>query len=102
MIYHEISKIWRVSIFLLVVRKNNLKPKVSPHSNYDIGYLTAQQNTEVIERLKNKEYGNLDELVTDLEQGFGVIYSGSQKSEVCPMPYALFPRVPHMRARKAI
>jgi len=36
-------------------------------------------------------------------------YSGSQKSEVCPMPYALCPMpyalcpwVPHMRARKAI
>ena len=38
-----------------------------------------------------------------------LLYSGSQKSEVCPMPYALCPMpyalcpwVPHMRDRKAI
>jgi len=46
------------------------------------GYLTALQNTEVIEWLKNKEYWDLDELVTYLDQEFGVIYSLSQKDEV--------------------
>ena len=42
------------------------------------GYLTALQNTEVIEWLKNKEYWNLDELVTYLDLEFGVIYKSKQ------------------------
>jgi len=42
------------------------------------GYLTALQNPEVIEWLKNKEYWNLDELVTYLEREFGVIYKSKQ------------------------
>ncbi|MEG5176336.1 winged helix-turn-helix domain-containing protein, partial [Microcoleus sp. B3-D7] len=42
------------------------------------GYLTARENTEVIEWLKNKEYCNLDELVTYLDQEFGVIYKSKQ------------------------
>ena len=42
------------------------------------GYLTARQNTELIEWLKNKKYWNLDELVTYLEQEFGVIYKSKQ------------------------
>ena len=49
------------------------------------GYLTARQNTEVIEWLKNKEYCNLDELVTYLEPEFGVIYKSKQSY------YELFP-----------
>jgi putative transposase len=36
------------------------------------------QTTEVIEWLKNKEYWNLDELVTYLEQELGVIYKSKQ------------------------
>jgi putative transposase len=33
---------------------------------------------EVIEWLKNKEYWNLDELVTYLEREFGVVYKSKQ------------------------
>ncbi|MEG4943879.1 winged helix-turn-helix domain-containing protein [Microcoleus sp. F4-D5] len=42
------------------------------------GYLTGLKNTEVIEWLKNKEYWNLDELVTYVEREFGVVYKSKQ------------------------
>jgi putative transposase len=38
------------------------------------GYFTEQQTDVVVEWLKNKQYWNLDELVTYVEQEFGVIY----------------------------
>ena len=42
------------------------------------GYLTDGQNAALSEWLKNKEYWDLDELVTYLEQEFGVIYKSKQ------------------------
>ena len=41
------------------------------------GYLERQTDV-VVEWLKNKEYWNLDELVTYVEQEFGVIYKSKQ------------------------
>ena len=40
--------------------------------------MTARQNTQVIEWLKNKKYWDLDELVTYLDREFGVIYKSKQ------------------------
>jgi putative transposase len=40
--------------------------------------LTERQTDVVVEWLKNKEYWNLDELVTYVEQEFGVIYKSKQ------------------------
>ncbi|UNU25248.1 helix-turn-helix domain-containing protein [Microcoleus vaginatus] len=85
-IYHEISLILGVSNFFIGYWKKQFKTKgiggIKLGHKGSKGYLTALQNTEVLEWLKNKEYWNLDELVTYLEQEFGVIYSLSQKDEV--------------------
>ena len=76
-IYHEISKILGVSNFFIGYWKKQFKTKgiagIKLGHQGSKGYLIARQNTEVIEWLKNKEYGNLDELVTYLETEFGVI-----------------------------
>ena len=42
------------------------------------GYFTERQTDVVVEWLKNKEYWNLDELVTYVEQELGVIYKSKQ------------------------
>jgi putative transposase len=42
------------------------------------GYLTEGQTDVVVEWLKNKEYWELEELVTYIEQEFGVIYKSKQ------------------------
>ena len=42
-------------------------------------YLTERQTDVVVEWLKNKEYWNLDELVTYVEQELGVIYKSKQR-----------------------
>ncbi|MEG4272917.1 helix-turn-helix domain-containing protein [Microcoleus sp. M2_B4] len=76
-IYHEISKILGVSKFFIGYWKKQFKTKgidgLKLGQKGSKGYLTARPNTEVIEWLKNKESGNLDELVTYLELKFGVI-----------------------------
>ena len=81
-IYHEISKILGVSNFFVGYWKKQFKTKgiagIKLGHKGSKGYLTARQNTEVIEWLKNKEYWNLDELVTYLERGFGVVYKSEQ------------------------
>jgi putative transposase len=81
-IYHEISNILGVSNFFIGYWKKQFKTKGIARNKLghkgSKGYLTALQNTEVIELLKNKQYWNLDELVTYLEQEFGVIYKSKQ------------------------
>jgi putative transposase len=81
-IYHEISKILGVSNFFIGYWKKQFKTKgiagIKLGHKGSKGYLTARQNTEVIEWLKNKEYWNLDELVTYLEREFGVVYKSKQ------------------------
>ena len=81
-IYHEISNILGVSNFFIGYWKKQFKTKgiagIKLGHKGSKGYLTALQNTEVIEWLKNKEYWNLDELVIYLEQEFGVIYKSKQ------------------------
>ena len=42
------------------------------------GYLTPQSRAEVISWLKDKNYWNLDELVTHLDEKYGVIYQSKQ------------------------
>jgi putative transposase len=81
-IYQEISKILGVSNFFISYWKKQFKTKgiagIKLGHKGSKGYLTPRQNTEVIEWLKNKEYWNLDELVTYLEQEFGVIYKSKR------------------------
>ena len=77
-IYHEISRILGVSNFFINYWKKQFKTKgiagIKLGHKGSQGYLTALQNTEVSEGLKNKEYWNFAELVTYLEQDFGGIY----------------------------
>ena|SRR6476661_529712 len=81
-IYYEISNILGVSNFFMGYGKKQFKTKgiagIKLGHKGSKGYLTALQNTEVIESLKNKESWNLDELVTYLEQELGVIYKSKQ------------------------
>ena len=81
-LYHEISKNLGVSEFFVGYWKKQFKTKgiegIKLGHKGSSGYLTALQNTEVIEWLKNKEYWNLDELVTYLDREFGVIYKSKQ------------------------
>ncbi|MEG4288026.1 IS630 family transposase [Microcoleus sp. C2C3] len=81
-IYHEISKVLGVSNFFIGYSKKQFKTKgiagIKLEHKGSKGYLTARQNTEVIEWLKNKQSRNLDELVTYLEREFGVIYKSKQ------------------------
>ena len=81
-IYYEISRILGVSNFFIGYWKKQFKTKgiagIKLGNKGSKGYLTALQNTELIELLENKEYWNLDELVTYVEQEFGVIYKSKQ------------------------
>src|SRR4028119_2001737 len=81
-IYQEISKILGVSNFSVGDWKKQFQTKgiagIKLGHKGSKGYLTALQNPELIEWLKNKEYWNLDELVTYLEREFGVIYKSKQ------------------------
>ena len=81
-IYYEISRILGVSNFFIAYWKKQFKTKgiagIKLGHKGSKGYLTALQNTELIELLKNKEYWDLDELVTYLKQEFGVIYKSKQ------------------------
>ena len=81
-LYYEISKILGVSKFFIGYWKKQFKTKgiagIKLGHKGSKGYLTALQNTEIMEWLKNKEYWNLDELVTYLEREFGVIYKSKQ------------------------
>jgi len=81
-IYHEIGNILGVSNFFIGYWKKQFKTKgiagIKLGHKGSKGYLTDRQNTEVIEWLKNKEFGNLDARVTYLEQEFGVIYKSKQ------------------------
>jgi putative transposase len=67
-IYHESSLILGVSNFFIGYWKKQFKTKgiagIKLGHKGSKGYLTALQNTEVIEWLKNKESWDLDELVT--------------------------------------
>lgn len=80
--YHEISKILGVSEFFVGYWKKSFKEKgvegIKLGYKGSQGYLTYQQNAEVIEWLKDKKYWNLDELVTYLDEQFGVIYKSKQ------------------------
>ncbi|MEG4343356.1 helix-turn-helix domain-containing protein [Microcoleus sp. A003_D6] len=80
--YHEISKILGVSEFFVGHWKKQFQTKgiegIKLGHKGSPGYLTALQKTEVIEWLKNKEYWNLDELVTYLDREFGAIYKSKQ------------------------
>src|SRR6476469_3077310 len=80
--YHEISKILGVSEFFVGHWKKQFQTQgiegIKLGHKGSKGYLTDLQNTEVIEWLKNKEYWNLDELVTYVEREFGVIYKSKQ------------------------
>ncbi|MEG4005598.1 winged helix-turn-helix domain-containing protein [Microcoleus sp. Pol11C1] len=80
--YHEVGKILGVSNFFIGYWKKQFKTKslagIKLGDKGSKGYLTALQNTEVIKCLKNKKSWNLDELVTYLEQEFGVIYKSKQ------------------------
>ena len=81
-IYQEISNILGVSNFFIGYWKKQFKTKgiagIKLGHKGSKGYLTARQNTEVIEWLNNKEYWNLDELVTYLEREFGATYKSKQ------------------------
>ena len=69
-IYHESSLILVVINFFIGYWKKQFKTKgiagIKLGHKGSKGYLTALQNTEVIEWLKNKESWDLDELVTYL------------------------------------
>jgi len=81
-IYREISQILGVSEFFIGHWKKNLKLKgiagLKLGYKGSKGYLSIQQKTEVIEWLKNKKYWDLDELVTYVEEEFGVTYKSKQ------------------------
>jgi putative transposase len=81
-LYYEISKILGVSEFFVGDWKNIFKTQgieeIKLGYKGSQGYLTERQTDVVVEWLKNKHSGNLDELVTYVEQEFGVIYKSKQ------------------------
>ncbi len=81
-IYREISQILGVSEFFVGHWKKVFKVKgiagLKLGYKGSKGYLSIQEKTEVIEWLKNKKYWDLDELVTYVDQEFGVIYKSKQ------------------------
>jgi putative transposase len=96
--YHEIGKMIGVSKFFIGQWKKQFQTKgiegIKLGHKGSKGYLTALQNTEVIEWLKNKEYWSLDELVTYLDREFGVIYIAllndflfTSRDKAVPCPY---------------
>ncbi|WP_333223299.1 helix-turn-helix domain-containing protein [Microcoleus sp. Pol12A5] len=66
-IYHEISNILGVSNFFIGYWKKQFKTKgiagIKLGHKGSKGYLTARQNTEVIEWLKDKEYCKSNEML---------------------------------------
>ncbi|MEG4208374.1 hypothetical protein QUA20_31410 [Microcoleus sp. Pol7_A1] len=81
-LYYEISKILGVSEFFVDYWKKIFKTKgiegIKLGYKGSQGYFTKRQTDVVVEWLKNKESWNLDELVTYVEQEFGVIYKSKQ------------------------
>ena len=81
-LYYEISKILGVRELFVGDCKKNFKTQgiegIKLGYKGSPGYLTKRQTDVVVEGLKNKEYWNLEELVTYLEQEFGVIYKSKQ------------------------
>nr|WP_228049934.1 winged helix-turn-helix domain-containing protein [Tychonema sp. LEGE 06208] len=81
-LYHEISKIWRVSKIFIGYWKKQFKTKgiagIRLGHKGSKGALTSLHKTEVIEGLKNKEYWDFDEGVTYLEREFGVSHKSKQ------------------------
>ncbi|MEG4208410.1 hypothetical protein QUA20_31635 [Microcoleus sp. Pol7_A1] len=81
-LYYEISQILGVSEFFLGYWKKIFKTQGIERLKLGYkgsqGYLTERQTDVVVEWLKNKEYWNLDELVTYVVQEFGVIYKSKQ------------------------
>jgi putative transposase len=81
-LYHEISKMLGVSEFFVGYWKKILKTQgmegIKLGYKGSQGYLTERQTDVIVEWLKNKEYWNEYELVTYLEQEFGMIYKSKQ------------------------
>ncbi|MEG4087714.1 IS630 family transposase [Microcoleus sp. POL10_C6] len=81
-LYHKISKILGVTKFFVGYWKKIFKTQgiegIKLGYKGSQGYLTERQTDVVVEWLKNKEYWNLEELVTYVEQEFGVSYKSKQ------------------------
>src|SRR4028118_1785711 len=81
-LYHEISKMLGVSEFFVDYWKKTFKTQgvegIKLGYKGSSGYLTKRQTDVVVEWLKNKESWNLEELVTYVEQEFGVSYKSKQ------------------------
>jgi putative transposase len=81
-LYYEISKMLGVSEFFVGYWKKFFQTQgiegIKLGYKGSQGYLTERQTDVVVEWLKNKEYWNLDELVTYVEQELGVIYKSKQ------------------------
>jgi putative transposase len=81
-LYYEISKMLGVSEFFVGYWKKIFKTQgiegIKLGYKGSQGYLTERQTDVVVEWLKNKKSWNLDELVTYVEQEFGVIYKSKQ------------------------
>jgi putative transposase len=81
-LYHEISKMLGVSEFFVGYWKKIFKTQgvegIKLGYKGSSGYLTKRQTDVVVEWLKNKESWNLEELVTYVEQEFGVSYKSKQ------------------------
>ena len=81
-LYYEISKMLGVSEFFVGYWKKIFKTQgiegIKLGYKGSSGYLTKRQTDVVVEWLKNKESWNLEELVTYVEQEFGVSYKSKQ------------------------
>ncbi|WP_333071998.1 MULTISPECIES: winged helix-turn-helix domain-containing protein [unclassified Microcoleus] len=81
-LYYEISKMLSVSEFFVGYWKKIFKSQAVEGIKLGYkgsqGYLTERQTDVVVEWLKNKETWNLEELVTYVEQEFGVSYKSKQ------------------------
>ena len=81
-LYHEISKVLGVSEFFVGYWKKIFKTQgvegIKLGYKGSPGYLTERQTDVVVEWLKHKQYWNLEELVTYVEQEFGVSYKSKQ------------------------
>jgi putative transposase len=81
-LYYEISKMLGVSEFFVGYWKKIFKTQgiegIKLGYKGSQGYLTERQTDVVVEWLKNKKSWDLDELVTYVEQEFGVIYKSKQ------------------------
>jgi putative transposase len=81
-LYQEISKMLGVSEFFVGYWKKIFKAQGVEGIKLGYkglqGYLTERHTDVVVEWLKNKQYWNLEELVTYVEQEFGVSYKSKQ------------------------